>query len=199
MSAGQALSAGFSDPVHASQVAFRSALQALSRPGTQVELGARVQGVNLGGAMAHLLLTLTDEDTPVWWQQADPATSTWLRFHTGAPQATTSQAAAFAVLTQAFGLGALDDFALGSASAPEFSCTLLVEVPSLDQGAAVQWRGPGLREAQTVRVAGLPPGFWSQWQANHNLFPQGVDIIFCCGSAALGLPRTTLVQPVEGG
>jgi len=199
MNPGQALSAGFSDPVQAAQAAFRSALQALSRPGTRVELGSPLQGVQLGGAMAHLLLTLTDEDTPVWWQQTDPTATTWLRFHTGAPQAATSQAAAFAVVTQASTLPVLDHFVVGSAAAPEFSCTVLVEVPALDGGTPVLWQGPGIHVPLTVGVSGLPSGFWSQWQANHDLFPQGVDILFCCGNTALGLPRTTRVQSMEGG
>ena len=46
--------------------------------------------------------------------------------------------------------------------------------------------------------AGLPQNFWAQWQANHALFPQGVDIIFCCSDRAVGLPRSTRVQTLKG-
>jgi len=82
--------------------------------------------------------------------------------------------------------------------APERSATLLVEVLSLDAGPAVEWRGPGIPELQTVRIAGLPDNFWAQWQANHASFPQGIDIIFTCADAAMGLPRTTRVRRLEG-
>jgi alpha-D-ribose 1-methylphosphonate 5-triphosphate synthase subunit PhnH len=192
------LSAGFADPVHESQRAFRAALQALSRPGTVVSLGEAVPGVALHAATAHLLLTLTDEETPVWWQTADTQVMQWLRFHTGAPLSPTLQGAAFAVLASAEHMPPLDSFAMGTPEAPEFSSTLLIEVPSLASGPAMQWSGPGIRDTVTAHIAGLPQNFWAQWQANHALFPQGVDIIFCCSDRAVGLPRSTRVQTLKG-
>ena len=82
------LSAGFADPVHDAQTAFRRVLDALSRPGRRFVLGAPVPGLALGPAMAHLLLALTDDDTPVGWQRDEGAAPDWLRFHTGAGRAT---------------------------------------------------------------------------------------------------------------
>jgi len=192
------LSPGFADPVHDAQNAFRRVLDALSRPGRRFALGSPVKGLALGPAMARLLLALTDDDTAVWWQQDDGTAPDWLRFHTGATLSVTSTEAAFAVLTNAATLPSLDTFAAGSVESPEDSATLLVEVASLDTGPAVEWRGPGIREMQTVRIAGLPENFWTQWQANHASFPQGVDIVFTCADAALGLPRTTRVRRLEG-
>jgi alpha-D-ribose 1-methylphosphonate 5-triphosphate synthase subunit PhnH len=198
MTPHQSLSAGFADPVHDAQAAFRSVLDALARPGRRFALGQPVAGLALGPAMAHLLLALTDDDTPVWWQHGDAASAGWLRFHTGAPSAPAPAEAAFAVLTNPGAMPALDAFAAGSVAAPEQSSTLLLELPSLDQGPAVEWRGPGIQGMQTVRVGGLPDQFWSQWQANHAAFPQGVDIVFTCAGEALGLPRTTRVRRLEG-
>ena len=192
------LSAGFADPVHEAQTAFRRVLDALSRPGRRCLLGSPVQGLALGAAMAHLLLALTDDDTPVWWQQDEAAASDWLRFHTGAGVAALPEAAAFAVIPDAGTVPPLDRFAAGSVASPERSATLLLEVPSLDDGPAVEWRGPGIQDVQTVRIAGLPAHFWMQWQANHAAFPQGVDIVFTCADLALGLPRTTRVRRLEG-
>ncbi|NMM11369.1 MAG: phosphonate C-P lyase system protein PhnH [Polaromonas sp.] len=198
MSQRNSLSAGFADPVHDAQNAFRRVLDALSRPGRPVVLGKPLRGLALGPAMAHLLLALTDGDTAVWWQQNNRAAAEWLRFHTGAPLAATPREAAFAVLGDAATLPPLDTFAAGSADSPEGSATLLVEVPSLEAGPAVEWGGPGIREMQTVRIAGLADNFWAQWQVNHAAFPQGVDIVFTCADAALGLPRTTRVRRLEG-
>lgn len=192
------LSAGFADPVHDAQHAFRSVLDALARPGLSFALGKHISGLALGPAMAHFLLALTDDDTAVWWQQSDGVAPDWLRFHTGATLAATPDEAAFAVLISAIGMPPLDTFAVGTLASPERSATLLVEVPSLDAGPALEWRGPGIRETQTVRIAGLPDHFWVQWQANHASFPQGVDIVFTCADAALGLPRTTRVRRLEG-
>ena len=191
------LSAGFADAVHDAQRAFRAALDALARPGLPVAVGQPIAGLPLGAAMAHLLLALADDDTGVWWQDDGAAASGWLRFHCGAATAGAGQAT-LAVITEALSMPALVQFAQGTAASPECSATLLVEVPSLAHGPALQWRGPGIREAATVRIAGLPPGFWSQWQANHAGFPQGVDLIFTCGAQALGLPRTTRVSRLEG-
>ena len=194
----QALSAGFVDPVHEAQAAFRAVLEALSRPGQRVTMGQPVKGLALGPAMAHLLLALTDDDTPVWWQQADSEAVDWLRFHTGAPVAAARADAAFAVVGNVAALPPLEAFAGGSVESPEHAATLLIEVPSLSEGPAVEWHGPGIRDMQTVRVAGLPASFWTQWQANHAAFPQGVDIVFTCADAVLGLPRTTRVRRLEG-
>ena len=196
MSQENQLSAGFADPVHDAQNAFRRVLEALSRPGQRVSIGSAVSGLALGPATAHLLLALTDDDSAVWWQKSDSAAANWLRFHTGASIAASPEDAAFAVLSAA-NLPALDRFAAGSSDSPERSATLLIEVPSLDAGPAVEWRGPGIREVQTVQIAGLPEAFWTQWQANHASFPQGVDIVFTCAALALGLPRTTRVRRLE--
>lgn len=187
---------GLADPVHDAQRAFRSALDALSRPGRAVTLGRAIDGLPLGPSMSHLLLALTDDDTAVWWQ--DGGCAPWLRFHTGAKAAAAAAAAGFAVITDALAMPALAAFAQGSAAAPECSTTLLIEVASLATGPALQWHGPGIRDAQTVCIEALPAGFWAQWQENHSGFPQGVDVIFTCGSQAIGLPRTTRVSRLEG-
>jgi alpha-D-ribose 1-methylphosphonate 5-triphosphate synthase subunit PhnH len=197
MSAAQAIpSVGFADPVHDAQRAFRGALDALSRPGRPVDIGRPIAGLPLGAAMAHLLLAMTDVDTPVWWQAEGPAH--WLRFHTGAGVAIQPHGAAFAVVTQPVAMPALQAFSQGTLASPEFSATLLIEVPSLDDGPALQWHGPGIQDAQRVQLAGLAPDFWTQWQGNHAAFPQGVDVFFTCGHRAIGLPRTTRVARLEG-
>lgn len=192
------LSAGYADPVHDAQRAFRAALDALARPGAPVGIGHAISGLHFGPALAHLLLALADDDSAVWWQDGGVAGSHWLRFHTGARPAATKDEAMFAVVTDPLRMPALEDFAQGTAASPEFSTTLLVEVPSLVDGPALQWQGPGIRDAATVRIAGLPEAFWSEWQANHGGFPQGVDAFFTCGAQALGLPRTTRVSRLEG-
>lgn len=198
MSATPALAAGLHDTVHETQAAFRQVLDALSRPGRVRTLGPALPGVALGGAMARLLLSLTDDETPIWWRRSDDVLQHWLRFHTGAPVAVRPELASFVVCTDHHQGLTLGDFAAGSADAPEFSCTLLVELPSLTNGPRLDWRGPGIQDVQEVGLQGLPPGFWNQWQVNHAGFPQGVDLIFTCGEFAVGLPRTTRVQARTG-
>lgn len=189
--------AGLADPVHDSQQAFRVALDALSRPGRVQALGHPVAGLPLGAAMARLLLTLTDEETPVWWQAPSPSLKQWLRFHTGARTVSDTGAAAFGVVTDAAELPELQRFAAGTLASPEHSCTLLVEVPSLRRGLALQAHGPGIQDRVELRIAGLPEGFWAEWHASHAAFPQGVDIFFTCGNEVLGLPRTTRISRLK--
>lgn len=189
--------AGLRDPVHDAQEAFRVALDAMARPGRIHVVGEAIAGVPLGGAMARLLLTLTDEETPLWWQQGDAGLRQWLRFHTGAPAARDEGAAAFAVITRAADFPELQRFHNGTDAAPEQSCTLLVEVPALRGGPVVQAHGPGIREAAELAVAGLPEGFWAEWQASHAAFPRGVDIFFTCGAEAVGLPRSTRIGRLQ--
>ncbi|MEO5669933.1 MAG: phosphonate C-P lyase system protein PhnH [Ramlibacter sp.] len=193
-----ALAIGFVDPVHDAQRAFRAALEALARPGKIVDVGQPIEGLALPPALAHLLLALTDDDTPVWWRTAAATAVQWLRFHTGASLAEQPQQAAFAVVTDPAAMPGLGEFAQGSAASPEFSTTVLVEVPSLVAGSVLQWHGPGIRDSQAVCIAGMPADFWNQWQANHAAFPQGVDLIFTCGAQAIGLPRTTRIARLEG-
>jgi alpha-D-ribose 1-methylphosphonate 5-triphosphate synthase subunit PhnH len=192
------LAAGLGDAVHESQEAFRAVMDALARPGQVRTIGAALPDVALGGAMARLLLSLTDDETPVWWHSADAALPQWLRFHTSAPVALTTATASFAVFADALPALVLADFAIGTAASPEFSTTLLIELPALSGGPELEWRGPGIQDVQRVALAGLPADFWTQWQTNHGAFPQGVDLIFTCGDQGLGLPRTTRVRRLEG-
>lgn len=198
MNSARTLAPGLPDEVHDSQQAFRAVLDALARPGQVRRIGPALPDVALGGAMARLLLSLSDDETPVWWQHADADLPHWLRFHTGAGVAERADAASFAVLTDMTQMPSLTDFAAGTAAAPEFSSTLLIELPGLAGGPALEWRGPGIQDVQRVALQGLPADFWAQWQANHVTFPQGVDIVFTCGEDALGLPRTTRVRRLQG-
>lgn len=184
---------GLADPIHDAQEAFRVALDAMARPGRIAQLGAALSGVDLGGAMARLLLTLTDEETPVWWQERGEDLPRWLRFHTGARAAPDPAAGGFCVITRAADMPALHGLPGGTALQPEQSCTLIVEVASLRSGPAVQAHGPGIRDHANLSIGGLPEGFWAQWQASHAEFPRGVDIFFTCGDEVLALPRSTRI------
>lgn len=191
------IAAGLHDPVHDSQQAFRVALQALSHPGTILSLGGALDGVPLGPAQARLLLTLADESTPVWWQQGSPRQQQWLRFHTGARSVADPGEAHFAVVARPGELPELRCFDGGTAAEPEHSCTLLVEVPALTGGLPVRAHGPGIRDGVELAVAGLPEGFWAEWQASHAAFPRGVDIFFTCGAQVLALPRTSRIGRLQ--
>jgi alpha-D-ribose 1-methylphosphonate 5-triphosphate synthase subunit PhnH len=192
------LKPGFADPVHDAQTAFRALLQALARPGRVQHCGARLDPpALLGSAMTATALTLVDADTPLWLAPAvaAPAVADYLRFHCSVPIVADPGEAAFA-LAPAHDLPALERFPGGSDRAPERSATVVIEVPALVPGAADGWTlsGPGIRETERLRVHGLPADFLQQWQANHEAFPPGVDLLFTCGDRLCGLPRTTALR-----
>ncbi len=191
------LSPAFADPVHDAQATFRALLQASSRPGTAVPLPLQVPGAREAGlcpALAALVLTLCDVDTPVHWPGlAAPATA-WLRFHVGAPPVDHASQAQFVVALDT--PPALDTLRAGSGEAPETSATLLLRLPRLDGGTVMRWRGPGIEHVRDVALP-VPAAFWQAWTAQHARFPLGVDVVVTDGARLVGLPRTTEVGPLE--
>ncbi|MDX6748662.1 phosphonate C-P lyase system protein PhnH [Geminicoccaceae bacterium 1502E] len=190
-----AIAEGFADPVTASQAHFRDLLDALSRPGRIVELGAELPAppAGLGRGSYALLLSLLDYETPLWLGEAGEAAAS-LRFHCGCPVTDRTGEAAFAV-APAGEAPALEDFAQGTPEYPDRSTTLLLEVEALGEGGQeLVLRGPGIEESTVLRVSGLGPDLARQLRDNRRSFPQGVDIVLVAGSRIAGLPRTTEVE-----
>lgn len=187
---------GLADPPHDAQRLFRAVLEAFSHPGRIVALPQPPAGVGpLSAAATAFLLTLVDRDTPLWLAPCfDVATvRDFARFHTGAPIVAREADALFALLTPDR-TPLLDGFAIGSDPYPDRSATLIVEVPSLSTGPERAVRGPGIQDRATARIDGLPDSFWSEWKANHALFPCGVDVVFTAGSELLALPRSIVME-----
>lgn len=191
------LKPGLKDPVHDSQRIFRGLLEAMAHPGRPVALGAGIEGpVPLDPATAAAALTLTDYDTPVWidWIADTPQVRSYLKFHCGCAIVERSQDAAFAVISDPENMPRLALFAQGLDKYPDRSATLLLQVPSLEQGPKVTLTGPGIQETAAAAPAGLPDWFWNDWRLNATQFPLGVDIFLTCGEAVVGLPRSILAE-----
>ena len=74
----------------------------------------------------------------------------------------------------------------------------MLQVSTLEGGEPVVLTGPGIRDQAVIAPRGLPPGFWTQVQANHERFQFGVDLVLVAGSRLLALPRSTHVE-LKGG
>jgi len=193
-----ALSAAFADPVLDAQSVFRTAMNAMARPGRVLQLDCELAPpAPLSTGAAAIALALADYETPLWLDAglaATEAVANWLRFHTGAPVVDDPARAIFALISDA---GALPDFSLfssGEQDYPDRSATLIVKVDSLSSGITLRLTGPGIETTQILTAGPLPSDFADRAAANRSLFPRGVDLLLVTDNAVAGLPRSIHVE-----
>lgn len=192
---------GFADPVQSSQSVFRSVMNALAHPGSVQTVAEAVHAPSpMMAATAAVSLALFDHDTLIWIDDrfsAEPAMDAWLRFQTGAPLTGDASRAAFALIQDGTALQDFKKFALGTPEYPDRSTTLVIQVDTLTEGSELILSGPGIRGTSTLRAGTLPFDFVARMQANHALFPRGVDLLLVCGAELVALPRSTHVATME--
>lgn len=192
----QAFSGGFDEPVFESQSVFRMLMDGMARPGTIRTVSSDAgQPDPLGGAAGAIALTLCDHETPVWLSAglAKSSVGEWIMFHTGAPVTREKAEARFAFVEAGAALASFGLFAAGTQEYPDRSTTLVIEVAALGEGPLLTLTGPGIQNATTVKVKGLPDVFPRLWADNRALFPRGIDVILTAGKTLLCLPRTTKI------
>ena len=192
---------GFADPVFDSHAGFRSALQAMSRPGTVCPMPApEAHPREISPAAAALLLSLCDPDTRLWLPPAFEAATPYLRFHTGCPIVANRNEADFALIDGIGQIGDLDDYRGGTDDYPDRSTTLVVQVKRLDgiggqpDNTALRLSGPGIRDTARIALTGADPQFIDRWQARARLFPRGNDLFFVCGNSLAAIARSTRME-----
>lgn len=192
------LAGGFEDPVFDAQACFRAVLDAMARPGRIATLPIRLTPpAPLSPAAAAMCLTLLDHDTPLWRDPAaaGEAVAAFLRFHTGAPLASASDAAAFALIADAAAMPPLSAFDTGDDAYPDRAATLIVEVAGLGVGDRFALEGPGIDGKGELAVVGLPPRFWAERERLTPIFPRGIDVVLTHGEQIAALPRTAVAAP----
>ena len=173
---------------------------AVSRPGRILPFKVAHDAPSpLWPTAAAVARTLCDFQTPVWLspQLCSEAVTNYLRFHTGAPIASTRADAAF-IFLQA-GVDPVDPslFAQGTHEYPDRSATLVIQTASLRNAGAIDLSGPGIPLPVTLDAEGLTPDFWMAMAGNHAQFPLGVDVIFVSPDAIAALPRSTSIRLQE--
>ena len=190
------LETAFTLPVQDAQHSFRRLLKAMSEPGVIVALHQLKHGWQpLNVATTSVLLTLADNDTPVWLSNAlhNDIVSQSLRFHTNAPLVEQPQQATFEVSSDTISSEQLNALCEGSAVAPETSATLIVQVSSLSGGRMLRLTGAGIAEERMIAPQ-LPSCILHELTERPHPFPLGVDLILTCGERLLAIPRTTHVE-----
>lgn len=185
---------GFADPVGASQAVFRRLMEAMARPGSIHPLpDVAAPPAPLSASAAALIATLADADTPVWLDPALAKVSEvreWIVFHTGAPITGQQQEAAFALVASPECLPSFNGFSLGTQEYPDRSTTIILQVDTLTDGAALSFEGPGIRSRVSIAPSPLPSRFAEHWRSNRAAFPRGVDLVFAAPGAVMALPRS---------
>ena len=185
-----ALLGGFVDAPLQSARAFRSALDALSRPGTICTVAGAAPPAPLSVAAGVLILTLCDATTPVHLAGAHDCAGVrdWIIFHTGAPLVSANHAS-FAIGTWPASQP-VDRFSIGTPDYPDRSATLIVELPDLAATGATL-SGPGIQHQTQLSLPDT-----AAFRANHALFPMGFDYFLTCGTRLAALPRSTRVKDI---
>jgi alpha-D-ribose 1-methylphosphonate 5-triphosphate synthase subunit PhnH len=195
------LSPGFEDVERDSQVIFRQVMQSFSRPGLLVDLSPRIQcdPTSEPSVSGAILLALLQSGSTLHLP-AGEASAHWgrfLKFHTSCELITEAQHAHFIWAPSPRDIPRLESCALGSAEFPEHCTTLIIDVPEILCSRAPApgrlWQGPGIEDPLYVQVKGVDEAFWTQRQALRELYPCGVDVIFCASTQMISLPRSTRV------
>lgn len=187
---------GFVNPVHDAQNTFRALLAAIAQPGKVFEISVtnHTEIIHVKPAYAAACLTLLDLETQVWLQSGfSKEFKAWLLFHAGCNFVSTPNFANFALIHDLEALPELSNFCLGTDEQPEASTTLLIPVASWEGGQSVELIGPGILGNRRISPK-LPSHFWDCWKANHQAYPQGVDVFLFTDDRVMGLPRTVSVR-----
>ena len=190
------LMTAFTLPVQDAQQSFRRLLKAMSEPGAIVALHSLTQGwAPFNIASTSVLLTLADNDTPVWIADAleNEAAIQNVRFHTNAPVCATPEQAKFAVASEAISSAQLNALAQGTDVAPNTSATLILQVSSLSGGRMLRLTGAGIAEERMIAPQ-LPDCVIHELTERPHPFPLGIDLLLTCGERLLAIPRTTHVE-----
>ncbi len=193
------LSAGFENIQRDSQRIFRTVMDSFSRPGLLFEISPIVQASQgEGQSVAGTLLLALMESASSLYVSKNLHSTQWpsfLKFHTGCVLSQDSSHAQFIWIQEMQDLPSLMNCALGSPEFPDQSCTLIIDVPAIHSPSTPRagqvWSGPGIKEPLAVDIMGLPKAFWVERQTLQNLYPCGVDVIFCTPSQIASLPRST--------
>lgn len=181
------------------QQTFRSVLMAMATPGTMHRLPAvqesRMNPDLLTAASMALCQTLLDVHTSIAVVDMPAGTAEWLRQCCWCKPAPVTEAA-FVLGDGATWNWGRTDLPVGTEEEPELGATLILELASLDKGPALRLRGPGIADSQIIAPA-LTSDFLSFWLANHALYPRGIDLILCCGSTFMALPRSVEISAFE--
>lgn len=189
---------GFADPVLSGQKTFRALMDAMARPGSiQAIDGIKTAPAALGPTMSAVALSLIDHETTIHLDRPlgeDPDVRAFIAFHTSAPRTSECANADFALVSDGLAMPDLASFKAGTDTYPDRSTTLLIGVAGFHSGRRYILSGPGIDGVVTISLEGARADLAAQLSENRQLFPRGVDLIFCAAGEIMALPRSTRIS-----
>jgi alpha-D-ribose 1-methylphosphonate 5-triphosphate synthase subunit PhnH len=191
----------FRDPVRAAQHIFRVALDALANPGA-LQPGlihpAVARDLPKGNPwLASLLLTVLDHEVAAHVAPGPDAEAIaeYLVRRVRPSIVPAGEADFVAAAAETIEPGLPEMLRRGGLEYPDDGATLVIDVPSLQNGLALTLTGPGIKETRTLRAGGLPAAFFRSRDRAVADYPMGIDLLLVdrCGRIA-GLPRTTRIS-----
>nr|AHG53036.1 COG3625 Uncharacterized enzyme of phosphonate metabolism [uncultured bacterium B3TF_MPn1] len=191
----------FENPVQDAQVVFRALLKSMSEPGTRgtinsVEFSEVESGTQIYASTWAIAQALFDYDTSIYLSadmQSDVLAKS-IQFQTDAHITDRPESANFALISMKE-MTDLTCFNAGTLEAPHESCTVIIQVEGFNEKNTFQIRGPGIKDSRSISIDGLTQRQHDMIMANQQLYPCGVDLIFCAPTEFIALPRTTRLVP----
>lgn len=204
---------GFQNPVFDATTVFRDVMDAFSRPGRLHKITVECAiPVTLDLATSAILLTLADNETPLWLDPEINAKQTrdFLKFHTGCSHTDTIATATFAVAGAKTSPKDMSAIAVGSPDYPDRATTLIIQVDHITESSLtnqtqtpknatsltlpITLTGPGILNAISLEIRGLTQNFWQWRNSLCQNFPCGIDVIFTHQGRFVAIPRSTKVE-----
>lgn len=171
--------------------AFRSLLDAMSRPGTVHRLSDSV--ADRDGALELLARTLLDAEVSVAASGVDVESSVRAMAHACGCRVADLPEADFVVAGGGSSAGAVSRVRRGTPDWPDASATLVYLVENVAQeGGDTVWTGPGIPGERSPKVDGLDPAEWERLREANSGYPIGIDCVFLDASGRImAMPRST--------
>ncbi len=195
----------FSHKAEASQKVYRKLLKAMSEPGKIIDIAFVTEQYGVNNEGVELLLypsvwaiaqSLLDSDCSVYVSPvlAQKTFTQSLSFYMDAELNNNKKIVDFAFITIDELDENLSEFNVGQLEAPHKSCTLIIQTPSISDKPQLGLSGPGIERVKHLWIEGLHADQIELIQANHRLYPCGVDFIFCTPEKIVALPRSTALS-----
>lgn len=210
MSVMESLLSPLPNKVIDAQQVFRAVLKAMSEPASVVDLTKTGMVDTANGDSAVLWAvaqSLIDGEVTVLCDNKasapiDDKLQKSIRFFCGSPAVEDLAKAEF-VFTDMLSLTAVladKQLNIGTLEMPHTSSTLVIftkaiyaedEIAQAHADDVITLSGAGIKTQKKVAIAGMTAKLRKQLQNNHNLFPLGVDMIFCSANKLVSIPRTS--------